>query len=91
MSKVFDATLLDNELKAAGLHILGCASTGRIDWKKPPNAAELKKAEAVLKAHDPKALPIGEVKLEELRAKRRAGKPLSAREQQHLLDLLLGI
>lgn len=94
MADPYHATVLDSELRAAGLDIHGCSSKGRIDWKRPPTAVEQKKADAVLKAHDPTKPGPREVqaaKLEMLRAKRRAGKALTAKEQQELLDHILGV
>lgn len=44
---------LDKELKAAGLPIVGCASTGRIDWDGEPTEAQKARAQAILAAHDP--------------------------------------
>lgn len=51
----FDSLSLDAELRAAGLSISGCASTGRIDWLEPPTPAQLTMAQAVLDAHNPSA------------------------------------
>lgn len=50
---MIDSTGLDAELRAAGLRIHGCASTGRIDWIDPPTPAEEATAAQVLAAHDP--------------------------------------
>lgn len=83
----YNATLLDGELKAAGLLIHGCASTGRIDWISPPSAADLATAQAVLMAHNPNK----PTRLEQIRAKRKAGGKLTAEEQQEVLDLLMGM
>ncbi len=91
MNDPYNATTLDGELRAAGLRIHGCSSRGRIDWVSPPTAAEEKKAEAVLKAHDKTKLPAKEARLGELREKRRSGKPLTAAEQQEMLDHLMGV
>lgn len=85
----YNAATLDAELRSAGLEILGCSSTGRIDWKKPPSAADKKKAESVLKTHDPNALAPRETKLKALLEKRRQGKILTAQDIQDAIDLLL--
>lgn len=87
----FNAEVLHRELEAAGLEIYGCSSTGRIDWKNPPTAAQRAKADAVLAAHDPAANPPRAERLGALRAKRRAGQALTVAEQQELMDLLLGV
>jgi|GEM_PF-6648701 len=50
---IYDPTILHEDLIAAGLPIVGCASNGRIDWMGVPTAAELDKAEEVKAAHDP--------------------------------------
>lgn len=84
---MFNATILDQELKAAGLRIHGCSSDGRIDWIQPPTAKELKLAEQVKKNHDPNL----KSRIEELREKRRAGKKFTAAEKDEILDLLLSI
>ena len=52
MSK-YDPYALDAELKASGLDIHGCSSTGRIDWRSPPTPAQEQQAQAVLAVHDP--------------------------------------
>jgi hypothetical protein len=91
MENRYNSTLLDAELRAEGLAILGCSSQGRIDWKKPPSEVERKKAEAVLKAHNPKSLPPRESKLEALRSKRRQGKALSEEEMREAIDFSLGV
>jgi hypothetical protein len=49
----YDATSLDQELRAAGLLIAGCSSEGRIDWVSPPTQQERQIAQQVLAAHDP--------------------------------------
>ncbi len=50
----YDAPKLTRELVAAGLPIVGCASTGRIDWQEGhPTPEEQATAEAILAAHDP--------------------------------------
>ncbi|MBI3272285.1 MAG: hypothetical protein HYZ53_25060 [Planctomycetes bacterium] len=48
-----DPVALFDELRSAGLAVVGCASTGRIDWAAPPTPAQLGTAQAVLAAHDP--------------------------------------
>ncbi len=50
----YNASKLMSELVAAGLPIVGCASTGRIDWQDGhPTPEEMAAADAVLAAHDP--------------------------------------
>lgn len=49
----YDVQTLDTELRAAGLNIHGCVSTGRIDWIAPPSGADIATAKGVLDAHDP--------------------------------------
>lgn len=50
---IYYPTQLDSELRAAGLRIHGCASTGRIDWISPPTGTDIATAKGVLAAHDP--------------------------------------
>lgn len=59
-----NAKKLDAELKAAGIPIHGCASTGRIDFA--PEATEEHRALAaqILAAHDPTP-PYGELRAKE--------------------------
>jgi outer membrane murein-binding lipoprotein Lpp len=91
MSDAYNATVLDEELRAAGLAIVGCSSKGRIDWASPPTAADAARAEQVKAAHDPAKPPAREARLEALRAKRRAREPLTDAEKQDALDLFLGV
>lgn len=44
--------LLD-ELVAAGLPVVGVASSGRIDWQQPPTAEQEKLCREVIKTHKP--------------------------------------
>jgi hypothetical protein len=53
----YNPTKLHQELTAAGLSILGCAQTGRIDWPASPSPSETNIAQAVLAAHDPTPAP----------------------------------
>ena len=91
MEDRYNATVLDEELRAAGLKIHGCSSTGRIDWVSPPSNADQKKADSILKAHNPIALPSRQEKLEALRQKRRQGKTLNPQDLQEAIDLMLDI
>lgn len=51
----YDSTQLDAELRAAGLPLAGCDSTGRVTWPVgvTPTPAQLATIQAVLAAHDP--------------------------------------
>jgi hypothetical protein len=91
MENRYNASVLDAELRAAGLDIVGCCSTGRIDWKQSPSPAEKKKADAILKAHDPKALSPRNARIEALRSKRKQGKALSPQEMKDAIDLFLRV
>lgn len=48
----YNVAKLDRELRAAGLPIQGCDSTGRVVWDMDPTSAQRAKADAVLAAHD---------------------------------------
>ena len=50
---MINASALDAELKAAGIPIHGCASTGRIAFKDEATAEQRARAAAILAAHDP--------------------------------------
>jgi hypothetical protein len=58
MEDKFNPDKLDAELKAAGLPIAGCSSTGRIDYTRQITPAEAATAQAILEAHDPKPAPV---------------------------------
>ena len=56
MAAKYDAARLDEELRVTGLPIVGCSSTGRIDWEvSHPTQPEAAAAKSVLDAHDPDA------------------------------------
>lgn len=48
-----NVTKLDQELRAAGVPIDGCSSTGRIDYRPEATDADRARGAAVLAAHDP--------------------------------------
>lgn len=62
MNGKYDASKLDQELKAAGLKIHGCSSAGRIDWISAPSKADLTKAQTILKEHSAAVKPSGKLK-----------------------------
>ncbi len=67
---MYNASKLDGELLLAGLPIVGCASTGRIDWEEGhPTPEEETAAAAILAAHDPTepAVPSLEQQVADLR------------------------
>jgi hypothetical protein len=50
---IYDATQLDIDLRAAGLSIHGCDSTGRVQWNGTPSPEHAAAAAQILAAHDP--------------------------------------
>lgn len=46
---------LHQELKAAGLPVVGVSSSGRVDYERSLTSAEKASAQAVIAAHDPSA------------------------------------
>ncbi len=48
-----NATKLDRELRAAGVPIHGCASSGRVDYTTAATAGDRDRAAQVIAAHDP--------------------------------------
>lgn len=46
---------LHQELKAAGLPVVGVSSSGRIDYERSLTSAEKASAQAIIAAHDPSA------------------------------------
>lgn len=52
---MFDVASLDQELRAAGVPIHGCASDGRVDFKPEATDAHRAKAEEVKAAHNAEA------------------------------------
>ena len=91
MANNYNATVLDAELRAAGLPIVGCTSEGVIEWASTPTSEQLSTSRTVMAAHDPSRLPARQAKLESLRAKRRAGTTLSTQDIQDALDVLLEV
>lgn len=48
----YNPTILDGELKAAGLQIHGCDSNGIVSWRQSPTANDLVTAEQVKAQHN---------------------------------------
>ena len=87
----YNATRLDAELRAAGLDIGGCSSTGRVDWNSPPSAGDLALAAQVKAAHDPAAKTTRETSIDAIRAKRVLGQSLTSEEILAVIDHFLGV
>lgn len=65
---MINASALDVELKAAGVPIHGCASSGRIDFKDSATDADRKRAVEILAAHDYEACCRAEAQAKALAA-----------------------
>jgi len=50
---IVNATKLDQELRAAGIPMDGCSSSGRIDFRPEATPAQREQAARILAAHDP--------------------------------------
>lgn len=94
---------LQGELEAAGVALAGVGlikdENGntvsiRLHLPQEPDADARRSIEQVLLAHSAtpeSAQPLTNPRLEELKAKRRAGQSLTTAEKQELLDILAGI
>lgn len=104
MDRKVNERQLHSELEAAGVTLSGVGLIKdeqgktvslRVHLPQAPSAATKAKIDQVLSAHVPKAevqpVTITHARLEELRAKRRAGQALTTAEQKELLDILAGV
>ena len=64
---VYNSSKLFRELRAAGLIIDGCDSTGRIDWKGTPTLPDISLANDIKTIHDP--TDYGALNADDIRAR----------------------